>query len=118
MALGLGTQAQDVYLGHVPALLLMGFGFLTRPRDETFLHFGIDPPFGFRSQKTPKRLQGHSWVGEGPVANNVAPASPACLGTDEGKARTAQASLPLAPAFLFQFRILFLFLCEHSMLST
>lgn len=45
VAVGLVTQAQDVYLGHVSALLCMGFGFLTRSRDDTYLHFGVDPPF-------------------------------------------------------------------------
>lgn len=107
-----------MYLGHVPALPRMGFGILTRSRDDTSLHFGAGPLFGSRSQKTPKKLPGHSWLGKGQAADIVSPAFPTCLGTDEWKARTAQALLPLAPACLFLLLILYiLFLCEHSMLS-
>lgn len=88
MAEGLSTEAQDVYPGHVPALPDMGVGFFTRSRDETYLHFGIDPPFGLESQKT----SGGSRVTRGcgsPAADSLAPVFPACLGTNEKRRRVA-----------------------------
>lgn len=88
MAEGLSTEAQDVYLGHVPALLGMGLDCFTRLRDETYPHFGIDPPFGLESQKTSGGFRVTRGCGS-PAADYLAPVFPACLGTNEKRRRVA-----------------------------
>lgn len=85
---GLSTEAQDGYLGHFPALPGIGSGFFTRSGDETYLDFGIDPPFGLESQK----MSGGFRVTRGrgsPAADILAPVFPVCLGTNEKRRRVA-----------------------------
>lgn len=78
-----------MYLGHVPALLGMGFGSFTRLRYETYLHFGIDPLFGLESQKTSEDFRVTRGCGSPAAADSLAPVFPACLGTNEKRRRGA-----------------------------